>query len=321
MNRELQDRKVDLIHVHCVSGNGYWALEAHRELGLPLVVSTHGERTMDATGLYERSPLINQVLRQLTARADYVTACSRFTMNDLEEWNGRGFGPRGQVVYNGIDIQEFRDAAAYEYPRKYVLAVGRLVKQKGFEYLLRGFAEAVVVGLEDHDLLVAGDGPERRMLENMAAALEIGPRVKFLGKTDHKITARLFKGCSMFVLSSPCEPMGIVNLEAMAAGCPVIATNAGGVPEIVLDRQTGWLIKPCDPVAIAQALVELGRDAALRQRLGAAASVHANLFTWTRTTQKYLDMYTDVLSRRGLSRPVEIAPQRPVMGPLSASRP
>jgi len=94
----LRRHKIDLIHVHCVSSNGYYALLARKELGLPLVVTTHGERTMDATHIYERSAFLNRVLRDLLGEADHITAVSRHTLDDMETYWG-SHSDKGPVLF------------------------------------------------------------------------------------------------------------------------------------------------------------------------------------------------------------------------------
>ena len=232
---------IDVLHVQCVSTSAYYALLARRALGLPLIVSAQGERTMDASGLYKRSGFINRVLRESLTEANCITACSQNTLTDLEQWWGSPFGRRASVIYNGICPSEFSGTAPYPHPRPFIFAIGRLVPQKGFDLLIRAFAKAC---LPIHDLIIAGDGPERPALEALAVEHQLANRVRFLGEADRATAASLFTGCSFFILPSRHEPMGIVNLEAMAAGKAVIASKVGGVPEIVMDGETGILIRP-----------------------------------------------------------------------------
>jgi len=263
----LRRHQINLLHVQCVSANGYYAQIARRALHLPLVVTAQGERTMDAGQIYQRSPFMNRMLCALLAEADYITACSRHTLDDLEGWYGQPFGPRAQVVYNGIDLSSFTDPVPYPHPRPYILGIGRHVPQKGFDVLLQAFA---LSNQDSHDLLLAGDGPERPALGRLAADLDIEDRVRFVGRADRPMAVSLFAGCSFFVLPSRQEPQGIVNLEAMAAGKAVLASRVGGVPEIVQDDETGLLVPAEDVPALAQAIARLADDASLRQRLGAA---------------------------------------------------
>ena len=279
---------VDLIHVQCVSINGYYARLAAQTLGLPLVVTAQGERTMDAGRIYEKSPLINRVLRDLLADAAHVTACSRDTLCDIENFYEQPLGARASVVYNGIRLADFADPQPFPHPRPYLLAIGRHVPQKGFDVLLRAFAAAALPG---HDLLLAGDGPERPALEAQAAALGLAGRVVFTGRADRPAAVSLFHGCDFFVLPSRQEPQGIVNLEAMAAGKAVLASRVGGVPEIVREGETGLLVPGEDVPALAAAMTRLAADPALRQQLGDAGRARAQHFDWSAIAAQYLAIY------------------------------
>ncbi|HVF09406.1 MAG TPA: glycosyltransferase family 4 protein [Abditibacteriaceae bacterium] len=290
---------IDLLHVQCVSSNGYYALLAKRALHLPLIVTTQGERTMDAAQIYQHSAFMNHNLRELLAGADYITACSQHTLDDMENYWGESLTGRAGVVYNGIQLSdfEFEQPPAFAHPKPYILGIGRLVSQKGFDVLIKAFAKADVPA---HDLLLAGEGPERGVLETLAQKLGLAERVRFLGRADRPTAVALFKGCAFFVLPSRHEPQGIVNLEAMAAGKAVIAARVGGVPEIVVDGETGVLVPGEDDEALAQAIACIAHDTALRQRLGAAGQRRARQFDWSRIAQQYLDIYATALSKSSL---------------------
>ena len=295
LRRILTARKIELLHVQCVSSNGYYALLAKQELSLPLVVTTQGERTMDATGLYRRSAFMNRILRQLLVEADHITACSRHTLDDMEHYFGKPFGERADVIYNGIETRDFLQGEPYAHPRPYVLGIGRMVAQKGFDSLIRAFARADMPG---YDLLLAGDGEERPALQAFTTSLGLNTRVHFTGRADRATTVALFKGCAFFALPSRQEPFGIVNLEAMAAGKAIVATRVGGVPEVVQEGSTGLLVPPDDPDALAAALTRLATDSALRCRLAESGRERAQQFTWSAIAEQYLEVYRDALHRK-----------------------
>ena len=114
----LRRHKVDVLHVQCVSANGHYASIAARALGLPLIVTSQGERTMDAERVYEKSPFINKVLRKILAEAYRVTTCSRATMEDLENFTQTKFGARGVVIYNGVRLEDFERAESGQDQRR-----------------------------------------------------------------------------------------------------------------------------------------------------------------------------------------------------------
>ncbi len=279
---------IELIHVQCVSVNGYYALMAKQALNLPLVVTAQGERTMDAEKKYQRSPLLNQVLRDLLTEAGTITACSVDTLADIETFYGKPFGGSAHVVHNGVRLEDFAISKPYMHSRPYILGIGRLVPQKGFDVLIDAFAQA---DLDVHDLLLAGEGPERAALQYQIEKLGLQSRVHLLGRADRPTAVSLFQGCDWFVLPSRMEPQGIVNLEAMAAGKAVIASRIGGVPEIVLDNETGLLVHPDDANALSIALSCLENDLNLRQRLGTAGRSRAQSFDWNAIADRYLTLY------------------------------
>ncbi len=294
----LKRHRVEMLHVHCVSLNAVYAMAAQKALGLPLVVTLHGELRMDAGGLFQRERWAQRALRDALDRADYVTACSEQTFAEAEAWYGQSLRYKGAVIHNGIALGG--QPAPYTPPNPYILAIGRQVSQKGFDVLLRAMAKLAGQHLPKFDLILAGDGPEHQALQSLAAELGIADRVLFLGRVEHGKALQLFAGCLFFVLPSRQEPFGLVNLEAMMAERAVIASRVGGVPEIVDDQQTGLLVPPEDPDALAAAISRLMINAPLRRRLAAAGYERAQDFTWTRAVGRYFEVYARLTGHRAL---------------------
>ncbi len=293
----LRRHRAAALHVHCVSLNAVYAMAAQRTLGLPLVVTLHGELTMDAGGLFQRERWAQRTLRDSLQAADYVTACSERTLVEAEEWFGSSLRVKGEVIHNGIAPDPV-PATPHPHPRPYVLAIGRHVAQKGFDVLLRALAELRGTPSPPFDLILAGDGPEHAALRQLTAELDLNGRVHFPGRVGHDEALRLFAGCMFFVLPSRLEPFGLVNLEAMAAGRAVIASRVGGVPEIVLHGQTGFLVPPDDAAALAHVMARLAASSSLRQYLGDAGKEQVKKFTWSAAVDRYFKVYERVLARQ-----------------------
>ncbi len=291
----LRSLGTDIIHVQCVGPNGFYALWAAQDAQLPLVVTTQGERTMDAGQLYQKSLVANWTLKRLLHRADYVTACSQQTLDDAEAFAGAKVA-QSRTVYNGIDLSEFdADTTPYAHSRPYILGIGRVVPQKGFDLLLDAYARLVYRLPGAPDLIIAGDGPERERLEAQAEALGLSERVHLIGRADRTQAVRLFHGCEFFVLPSRQEPQGIVSLEAMACSKPVVAARVGGVPEIVLDGETGLLFRGGDAVALAGSLEAMLTDPERAAHMGRAGRARAEAhFTWQRIADQYFEIYRQV---------------------------
>ncbi len=287
-----------LIHVQCVGNNALFALAFARLLRVPLVVSLQGELTMDATQVYQRSKVLPRLLRRLFLHADAITACSRQTLDEAIAFTGIDPGDRARVVYNGVKVREFTDASPEQRAKPYVLGIGRHVHQKGFDVLLEAFAGSAAAAT--HELVIAGDGPERAALE--AAARATNADIAFVGRTDRARTAALFRGAALFVLPSRHEPMGIVNLEAMAAGAPVVATRVGGVPELVRVGETGLLVPPDDASALRVAIDEVLGDPSLQASFGEAGQARARAFDWKAITDQYEAVYGAAAANRAGQR-------------------
>ena len=175
------------------------------------------------------------------------------------------------------------------------MAVGRLAEPKDALTLVR--ALAAVPGRPFTALLV-GDGPDRPSVEAEVRRLGLQDAVALAGTRDD--VPELLARADVFALSSRSEGAPLSILEAMAAGLPVVSSRVGGVPELVVDGETGLLVPPGDPAAMAVALGRLVADAGLRYRLGAAGRERAQrCFDLRRQRCAHLDCYTRELGRRG----------------------
>jgi len=156
--------------------------------------------------------------------------------------------------------------AAFGLEGNALVFAGRLGPQKAL-----GTALEALVDVPDATLTVVGDGPERAALERRARELGLDGRVSFLGSMGRGQVLRLFRAADASVLSSAWENFPHTVVEALAAGCPVIATAVGGVPEVVRDGENGLLVPPGDPAALGAAIARFFGDDELRARLAAAA--------------------------------------------------
>jgi glycosyltransferase involved in cell wall biosynthesis len=210
------------------------------------------------------------------------------------------------VVPNGLDLSAFvpaRDRATVRRSLglspgdRVVGVVGRLAPFKGHEFLLQAFAR---LRAEDARirLLVVGDGPRRAALERQAIELGIADAVQFTGHRED--VADLLPTMEVFVLPSVAEDFGRVLLEAMALERPVVATEAGGVPEIIERQVCGLLVPPADPQALADAVRTLLADPALGRAMGRAGRQRVeSAFSLQRHAELVQAVYQDVHAERG----------------------
>jgi glycosyltransferase involved in cell wall biosynthesis len=211
--------------------------------------------------------------------------------------------PHLEVIPNGVHPERYASGPVFAHPRPYIVAVGRLVPQKGFDVLIDAFAQ-LGVGLEV-DLIIVGDGPDRESLIRGRAARGVDDRVHLLGARGAHEVAALLRGALLAVCPSRWEGLPVVCLEAMASARAVVATNVDGIPDAVVDGETGILVPPQNPRALAGVLSSLLADATTRERLGAAGRCRVReYFTWPTVASRYLGVLGAVArSPRGLAQP------------------
>ncbi len=268
-----------------------YPLALARLLHRPLVVGLH----TDPAHLARHAN--GTVYRALLRRADALVACSQ-RVADAAVAEVPTCRPRLTVIPNGYDPAEFAAPVAPPGERPFVLAVGRLVPEKNFGLLVEAFA-AVAGEFATLDLVIAGDGPERERLSALAAACGVSERVRFPGFTDRSTTVGLLRGCELVCCPSRWESFSLVALEAAAAGKAVVAADAGALPELVHDGETGLLVSGHEPARWADALRELLRDPERRTAFGRRARARVRDLTWDRIGARYLE----VLERVGRSTP------------------
>lgn len=208
------------------------------------------------------------------------------------------------VIYNAIDPRPYDQAPARNARRslgidpdcRVVGTISRLERQKGIPYLLRAIA-LVREAVPDVRALIVGDGPLRTQMEDLAHTLGVARNVMFTGW--RRDTADLLACMDVFCLCSLWESFGFVLVEAMAMKRPVVATRVGGIPEVVEDGRTGFLVSPEDPDALAQKVLTLLRDPALARRFGEAGRTRMEEhFSIGRMVAKYEGLFSELADRR-----------------------
>jgi glycogen(starch) synthase len=284
----LRERRVGVVHVQCVSTQADLARRLAKRLRVPLVVTMQGELTMDATGVYQTRAM-RRAWRRLLDAADAISGCSQYVLDEARTQHP-GLVSSSLAIANGVHAN--LAPRAHSAP-PYVFAVGRLVPQKGFDVLLRALAQT----RSPHHLLLAGEGPERPALEQLCQELGLSERVTLLGRQSHDQVLERCASAAAFVLPSRHEPQGIVVLEAMSVGTPVLASAVGGVPETIRHGVNGYLFPNGDDAALA-ALIERVLGAEHDQTTIAGLRV-AEAHRWPHVTARYLELYA--LAERSLA--------------------
>lgn len=259
---------------------------------IPVVTSAHGSWTGRVKPF---------VARMFSVGSDRVVGCSEALTNDLIR---HGLNPRKSLtIHNGIPYRptppdpELRAAVRAELglpaEAPVIIFVARFAPDKGLGDLLNAMAQ-VLWRRPDARLLLAGSGEMLPACEAQARKLGIEASVQFLGFRND--VNRLLAAADVFTLPSLDEGLPLSVAEAMAAGLPVVATPVGGVPEIVLDNLTGFLVEPRSPARLGEALLKLLADPVLARRMGQAGRIHvAANFTLDQMVSRFEALYMDQL--------------------------
>jgi glycosyltransferase involved in cell wall biosynthesis len=291
VRRLVRGLRPDLLHALHLTSYGFLAVLCDVQ---PTLVSVWGTDVLEAPRL---SPFHYLITRYALRRADHITA----TGLRLAEAAAR-YAPADKpvtVVPYGVDLREFQPRPRQERSEVVVGAVARLSKEKGLHYLLEAFA--LVAGHRPQArLLLAGEGPERQRLERRAARLGLSGRVRFLGEVPHEDVPEVLQQLDVFAMPSTYEGFGVAALEAEAMELPVVASRVHGIPDVVLDGETGLLVPPRDRQALAAALDRLASDSDLRRRLGQAGRAFvAEHYSWEDNTAQMEAIYEAALGEKG----------------------
>lgn len=310
----LSDRP-DVVHAHFWM-SGIAALGAARSLDLPVVQTFHalgvvkrryqGDRDTSPPGRLDDE-------RRLVRDMDQILAtCSDEAFELMRLGADRR---RLSIVPCGVDLDGFHPAdAPAPRGRPQLLTVGRLVERKGV-----GNAISALAGVPDADLLVVGGpaapdleaDPDVARLRELAEACGVADRVRFAGRLGRDDVAAAMRAADLVLCTPWYEPFGIVPLEAMASGTPVVATAVGGMVDTVVDGVTGRLVPPRDPARLGEVITELLADPAERERMGRAAVDRTRrLYGWDRVGRLTLEVLTTVAERHRSSTAAPPAPAR-----------
>ena len=293
--RLLKREKVDIVHAHGAVA-GIIARLASKMAGVPIVIFTlHGYASLN-----HRHPAIRAILspidKLLDHCTDYYVAVSEYVKRAWCEQGIVGAG-RVTVIYHGTDPVEINILKVGEVAKALKLpaggpiigTVGLLEVQKGTEFLLRAMPRIKQV-FPACQCLIIGSGPLHAYLVDMAESLEVKESVHFLGWRDDAVN--LISLLDVFCLPSVNESFGLVLLEAMAQGKPIVATNVEGIPEVIVNGETGLLVPSYDPDALANALTYCLSHPEVGWRMGENGRARLlKRYTNTRMVQHYERLY------------------------------
>jgi glycosyltransferase involved in cell wall biosynthesis len=299
MRQVLERFQPDLIHLVNPAVLGLGGLYYAKSLGVPLVASyhTHLPKYLEHYGLGMLEGVLWELLKVVHNQAE-INLCTSTAMQDALESHGI---ERVEVWQKGVDTElfqphlgslEMRSHLTQGHPDSpLLLYVGRLSAEKEIDRI-----KPVLQSIPNARLALVGDGPHRQDLEKHFADTP----THFVGYMTGETLASAFASADAFVFPSRTETLGLVLLEAMAAGCPVIAANAGGIPDIVTDGVNGYLFDPTDESGAIAATQRLLSHPGEREMMRQNARIEAERWGWSAATRQLQDFYQDVLAERSM---------------------
>ncbi|EHK89270.1 glycosyltransferase [Saccharomonospora azurea] len=307
LTAQWQADRPDVVHAHFWM-SGLASLMATRPLSVPVVQTFHalGVVKRRHQGAHDTSPTERIGLERLIGKhaARVAATCSDEVFELVRLGLSRS---RMSIVPCGVDLDRFTPSGPVE-PRTHryrIVSVGRLVRRKGFDVAI-----AALRSLPETELIIAGGPQEGRLAEDkeaarllrFAAELGVADRVHLRGQVPRADVPALLRSADVVVCTPWYEPFGIVPLEAMACGVPVVASAVGGLTDTVVDGVTGLHVPPKRPEALASAVRRLLSDAALRDAYGIAGADRARCrYSWDRIATDTMRVYERVVPAAALS--------------------
>jgi teichuronic acid biosynthesis glycosyltransferase TuaC len=294
----LNDFKPDLIHSHWATPSGYAGLMLGKCLNIPTICTLRGS---DINIHAYNDPMMMKITKKVLENTEKIIAVSKAMKKAAE--NIAIPKEKIEVVYNGTDINQFccnhekDENTKFEDEKNYkLLFVGRIIREKGIWELLEAFLN-VLVHYPNTELYIIGEGNEQKAIKQYCLDNNINDKVKFLGVLPHTELVKSYQNCDLFILPSYSEGLPNVIVEAMSCGKPVIATNIGGIPEIV-NSETGSLIPVKDTNSLSLEIINLFKNKELLRTKGRnARKMIEQRFNRENNVNKIVTIYGDLLKK------------------------
>jgi glycosyltransferase involved in cell wall biosynthesis len=300
----IQNNEFDIIHAHdwLVA---YASKVLKHSYNIPLIATIHATEYGRNCGIHtEMQITINNIETWLVNESDRIVVNSSYMRDELVSIFNVNSN-KISVISNGVDLDKFKNVSydsefrkRYALPNeKIVFFVGRLVNEKGVHVLLNAIPK-ILKSYSNVKFVIAGKGPCLNNLIEISRMLNIQNKVYITGFVSEEVLLKLYKCSDIAVFPSTYEPFGIVALEGMVAGIPVVVSDTGGLKEIVAHKEDGMEFYSGNSNSLADCIIELLRDNNLSDRIRNAAlkKVH-KLYNWSNISQKILNEYEYVISQ------------------------
>lgn len=291
-----EEIEFDLIHAHFTYPSGYVGARLKERYGKPLIITGHG---YDVYDLPFRNAEWNKKIKSILNTADHIITPSKSNYDKLMQLDISD--DKVSVIYNGYNSNLFEDVSTNKAKeklnlpedKKIILSVGNLELVKGHKYLIEAMKE-VIKREENITCLIVGSGSQKKNVNSLIDRLSLSKYIKLVGEKPHNEVPLWMNACDVFVLPSLNESFGIVQVEAMACGKPVVATFNGGSEEVIVNEKLGILVEPKDANELANAILKaLGKEWD-RDYI----SNYAKQYSWDKIVKNIIGVYNELLKKK-----------------------
>jgi glycosyltransferase involved in cell wall biosynthesis len=280
----------DLVHLNSFGPSFFFYHNIPRARSAPLVVTLH---TTPRSVIPGTSLTPEGLFRKTLHQAAWVTCVSEAVLRQARQIAPE-ISSHSSVVYNGFDIQDAPAPLPFDPPC--LLCVGRLIPEKRFDLAIAALA-SIRETFPRVCLIIAGDGPERRALQEQVTREKLSESVEFLGWVPPAQVSKLLNRTTAVLMPSHREGLPSVAIEAALMARPIVATQVGGLPEVVIHKTTGLLVSEGDREQLVRAILFLLHNPCIAETFGDAARVRAQeLFSFRRYVDSYEDLYRKMIS-------------------------
>lgn len=291
----IKKERINLIHSHWLIPSGFIGAVCKKTFNIPHIVTIHGSDI----NTIKKSKILRRICVFIIKNSNWVTTNSNYTKESILSIDS-SVEEKISIIPLGVDsnfLQEGRVLQEeYHIKDSKILSVGRLVESKGIDVLILAMKE-VRIKFPDVKLFIVGDGPERNKLETLVKDLDLNKNVIFVGSVKHSLLPSFYTSSNVFVMPSQnidgiVEGLGVVLLEAMACGTPVIGSDIGGIKDIITDGYNGFLVPEKSPKDLSNKIIELLSNPEIATKFSSnGLNTIKNKFSWDRVIDDFSDIF------------------------------
>ncbi|ABE51691.1 glycosyltransferase family 4 protein [Methanococcoides burtonii] len=296
LEKKIVEINPDLIHLHFT----YPPYSFICRLPIPTVVTTHGLVSLRIKGAHSKRSQLSPFFilgpyfeKKALKKVGKVIAVSTYMKNEVEKL----IGPNQKTVYipNGINYEEYTNPDVInDITHPSIFCAGRFIKMKGIDVLIKALP-IIKLSIPDIHLYIAGDGDQYKYLQSLTFKLDLQKNITFLNFIAKSKMIQMFASTDLVVVPSRYESFGMVALEALSSGSPVVASSVGGIPEMLDNGRYGMLVKPNDPKELAQQIIYIFNNSNIRKKMSYAGKQRSQDYLWDDIAKRTIEVYLSLL--------------------------